>query len=502
MNKKLKEKIRESLSSVVPITVIVFLLSVSITPISTGATIMFLVGAVMLIVGMGFFSLGADTAMMPMGEALGAQIAQTSKTWLVVIAAFVIGIAITIAEPDLQILAGQVPAIPDAVLILTVGVGVGVFLVVAMLRVLFKVRLPVLLLVFYIGLFILAEFAPGDFISVAFDSGGVTTGPITVPFIIALGVGLSSLHEDASSQEDSFGLVALCSIGPIIAVLLLGIGYNPSESGYTSLEEVAVITTQDVAIQFARHLPEYAKEVILALAPICLFMLVFQLVTRKFSKRRLATMMIGFVYTLIGLTLFLTGVNVGFIPAGHLIGAELAMSEYSWLLIPVGMVIGYYIVVAEPAVHVLNKQVEEISRGAIPQKVLMRALSVGVAISLAFAMLRVLTGISLSWIVLPGYAIAITLTFFTPGIFIGIGFDSGGVASGVMTSTFVLPFAIGACETLGGNVLTDAFGVVALIAMTPLITIQLVGLIYAGNMKIAERRVAIIADDSDGVVEF
>jgi hypothetical protein len=505
MNKKLKEKILESLSSVMPITIIVFVLSSYAVPIPIGATIMFLAGASLLIVGMGFFSLGADIAMMPMGEAVGAQFMKTKKLWFVVITSFLIGFIVTAAEPDLQVLANQVPAIPDHVLIAAVALGVGIFLVIAMLRILFKVSLKYLLIGFYLFLFSISAFAPQDFLSVAFDSGGVTTGPITVPFIMALGIGLSAARSDKDSQDDSFGLIAICSIGPVLAVLLLGIGYNPSGAAYTPVELADIVTTKDVVAQYLLHLPIYLKEVLTALIPVCVFFLLFQAIFRHFSKKQLMTVGVGLVYTLIGLVLFLTGVSVGFIPVGHLLGSQIAAGEYKWALIPLGMIIGYYIVVAEPAVHVLNKQVEEISGGVISQKAMKLSLSIGVAVSLALSMLRILTGLSIFWLLIPGYAIALALTFFVPKMFTGIAFDSGGVASGPMTSTFLLPFAIGACESTGGNVLTDAFGVVAMVAMTPLITIQMLGLIYARQAKVAEVKEIVEAVDvgfADEIIDY
>jgi hypothetical protein len=398
-------------------------------------------------------------------------------------------------------LARQVPSIPDSVLIVTDALGVGLFLVLATLRVILGMKLSNMLFVLYIAVFIMAFFAPRSFVPVAFDSGGVTTGPITVPFIIAIGIGLSAMKGEGS-QDDSFGLVALCSIGPIIAVMILGIGYNPSDLSYSPLELVEVVTTRDVAIQFAEAVPFFFKEVMKALLPICIFFFVFQIVSRRFSGRQIQRICVGFVYAMIGLVTFLTGVNVGFIPVGHLLGTEIGSSVYKWWLAPIGMAIGYYIVAAEPAVHILNKQVEHISNGAISQRAMRLSLSLGVAISLAFAMLRILTGISVFWFLIPGYAIAIALTFLVPKIFIGIAFDSGGVASGPMTSTFLLPFAMGACEGVGGDVLSDAFGVVAMVAMVPLITIQLMGLVYGRQMRAAEEIESAGVTETDGIVEY
>ena len=490
MNQTLKEKIIESLTSVLPITLIVLLLSITITPLPAGTMMMFVTGAGLLIVGMGFFSLGTDMAMLPIGDGIGAEITKSRKLSLMLPIGFFIGAVVTIAEPDLTVLANQVPAISNPVLILTVAAGVGLFLVVAILRTVFRIPLSWMLVGFYLLVFLLAFLAPRDFVAVAFDSGGVTTGPITVPFIMALGIGMASIRSDEGSREDSFGLVALCSIGPVLAVLLLGIFYNPSTANYEPAAVPDVFTTADMANQFAAGFPTYLREVAVALAPILVFTLIFQLVSRRFRKRQGIRIGVGGLYTFIGLVLFLTGVNVGFMPAGHYIGQELAVSSYKWLLIPLGMIIGYFIVAAEPAVHVLNKQVEEITDGAIPQKSMQLCLSIGVAVSIGLAMLRILTGLSIFWLLIPGYALSIGLTFVVPKIFTGIAFDSGGVASGPMTATFLLPFAMGACESLGGDILTDAFGIVAMVAMTPLITIQLLGLVYKFQQKKAARQPA------------
>lgn len=497
MNKILREKIGEAVASVLPITSIVLALSVTVAPMPLGTVMMFLAGALLLVVGAGLFSLGADIAMMPLGEAMGARLGGSRRWPLVALVSLALGALITLAEPDLQVLADQVPAIPDAVLIFTVAVGVGAFLVLAMLRTRLGWPLSRLLAFFYPLVFLLAFLAPGDFIAVAFDSGGVTTGPITVPFLMALGVGMASLLRRRQSREDSFGLVALCSIGPILAVLLLSICYRPSTADYAGISVPDVFTTQDVARQFAAGLPAYAKEVGLALLPLAAVFALFQLACRSLHRRQLAQAGVGLVYTFLGLVLFLTGVNVGFMPAGHYLGSELAASSLRWLLLPVGFLVGWFIVTAEPAVHVLTHQVEEVSGGAISRRAMLRSLSMGVAVSVTIAMLRVLTGVSIFWFLIPGYALALGLMRFVPPIFTGIAFDSGGVASGPMTATFLLPFAMGACESLGSNLLTDAFGVVAMVAMTPLVTIQLMGFVYSRRANRAAGQT-----EGDEIVEY
>ena len=504
MNQVLREKVKEALSSVLPITFIILLLSVTITPMPLDMLVLFLVGTVMLILGTGLFSLGTDLAMTPMGEGIGAQLPKTKNIWLVCGVTFLIGLLITMAEPDLQVLANQVPSIPNSVLILTVALGVGSFFVIAILRTLFQIPLSRLLVIFYAAVFILSAFVPNDFVSVAFDSGGVTTGPITVPFIMALGVGVASIRADRGSQDDSFGLVALCSIGPILAVLVLGICFSGSDPSYTPITLPDVGDTRDVAMAFTASLPHYIKEVISALIPILLFCAVFQFAFRRFSNHQLRKIGVGFLYTFTGLAIFLTGVNVGFMPAGHYLGQQMAAMEHSWLLVPLSMIIGYFIVTAEPAVQVLNKQVATITNGGVSQRAMMLSLSLGVALSLGLSMVRVLTGISIYWLIIPGYVVAIGLTFVVPKMFTGIAFDSGGVASGPLTTTFLLPFAMGACEAAGGNILTDAFGIVAMVAMTPLITIQLLGLIYKlRTTRTAEVSVPVsVEDEDDEIIEI
>ena len=503
LNVKLKEKIRESLSAVLPITGIVLMLSIFLIPVELGSVVMFLTGALMLIVGMGFFQLGAEMAMTPLGEGVGVQISKMKKLLTVLLTGFLMGVIITVSEPDLQVLAGQVPSVPNMVLIMTVAVGVGLFLALAIVRIRYKISLSMLLIVCYLALILVSMFVPKEFLAVAFDSGGVTTGPMTVPFIMAMGVGLASVRSDKNAANDSFGLVALSSVGPILAVLILGCFFKPTEAAYTLTDVATVVTTQDVARVFAQGLPLYAREVLLSLVPILWVFLIFQWLTHRYHGLQIKRIIVGFGYTYIGLVLFLCGANVGFAPVGAYLGKELAGLSLRWILVPIGALIGYYIVKAEPAIQVLNHQVEAVTNGAISVKMMNRCMQIGVAASVGLAMLRVLTGISIQWFVIPGYIIALVLSRMVPDIFIGIAFDSGGVASGPMTSTFLLPLSIGVCEALGGNLMTDAFGVVALVALTPLIAIQLMGLVY--KLKTAKRTQTVpaaIADDCDMIVDL
>lgn len=501
-NELLLEKVYESVAAVLPITAIVLILSITLAPLTPATLTLFIFGAVLLVLGMGFFTLGAEMSMIPMGEGIGARMSKARHIVIPLAVCLILGIIITIAEPDLQVLAQQVPAIPNMTLILTVAMGVGIFLVIAEVRMLLKIPLSFLLLFFYALIFILSYFAPNSFVAVSFDSGGVTTGPITVPFIMALGIGMASVRSDKNSSTDSFGLISLCSIGPILSVLILGICYKPADAVYVPVQIGNLLTTRDAAREFAVGLPAYAKEVAAALVPIAVLFFLFQLIFRRFHSRQLIKIISGFVYTYIGLVLFLTGVNVGFMPAGQYIGSLIASGDGKWALIPIGMVIGYFIVKAEPAVQVLTKQVEDVTNGSITKKSISLSLSIGIALSVGLSMLRILTGLNVMWFLVPGYVLALVMTFFVPQIFTGIAFDSGGVASGPMTATFLLPLAMGACEAVGGNLMTDAFGMVAMVAMTPLCTIQILGLVNKIRMQMEKKRIQVLLEAEDTIMYF
>ena len=474
----LAEKLKEAAASVLPVTAIVAVLCLALVRVDVGLMLSFLLGSGFLILGMGLFTLGAELSMSRIGNLIGAKMTKSRKLWFILAVSFLLGVAITMAEPDLQVLATNVPAIDKTVLIVTVSVGVGLFLMLCMVRILFSVSLRLLLIVFYALLFLGAFLSDAGFLSVAFDSGGVTTGPMTVPFIMALGVGVASIRSDENAKADSFGLVALCSIGPVMAVMLLGAIYPTDTQADVGMVIGGFETTVELGGAYLRSLPTYMLEVAMALLPIFVFFLLFQVFSLRLRRLPLTKIVMGVGYTFLGLVLFLTGVNVGFSPLGYVLGKELVTSGLSALLIPLAMLMGWFIIDAEPAVHILNKQVEELTSGAISAKAMGLSLSVAVALANGLAMVRVLTGLPILYFLLPGYAVALGLSFFVPRTFTAIAFDSGGVASGPLTATFMLPLAMGACTALGGNVMTDAFGLVALVAMMPLITVQVMGGIY------------------------
>lgn len=487
------EKIKESAISVLPIVVIVALLCLLITPIQPSLLVAFLIGTLMIIVGMGLFTQGAETSMTVIGNRIGAALTKSKKLWLILIVSFVLGLAVTISEPDLQVLAETVPHIDNMVLIVTVGVGVGFFLTICMLRIFLGIKLRWLLLAFYGLVFVLAALADQNYLCIAFDAGGVTTGPMTVPFILALGVGVANMRSDRDAGSDSFGLVSLCSIGPILFVLILGFLY-PNADGVTSVTDVDWSSTTEIGMAYIKAIPHYLVETAVALLPIVAIFLIFQFFVLKMQARPFFKICWGVLFTYVGLVLFLTGVNVGFSSLGAVLGEALYEGWTKYLLIPLAMCLGWFIISAEPAVYVLEKQIESVSSGAIPGKAIKYSLSVAIAIAMGIAMLRVITGISIMWFVVPGYAIALILTFFVPDIYTAIAFDSGGVASGPMTATFMLQFLIGVCTAAGGNVLTDAFGIVATVAMMPLISIQIVGFIY-GRKQHTEAATETAPDD-------
>ena len=480
----INEKVKEAFSSVLPITLICLVLCFFVVPIESGAFLSFLLGAFLVVVGMGLFTLGADTAMTPIGEYVGTTVMRSKKIWVIVLVCFIVGVLVTISEPDLAVLATQLEQTIDKwTLILTVGVGVGVFLVIAFLRIVLRISLSYLLIGCYLAVFVLSFFVPQTFVPLAFDSGGVTTGPMSVPFIIAIGTGVASMRSDKSAENDGFGLTALCSVGPIISVMILGIIFKPESFAVTENAINPPAYSTQLLGDYLVALPHYMKEVGIALLPIVAFYFLFRIFGQKTEKNQVIRILIGVLYTYVGLVLFLLGVNVGFLPVGSYLGYALGNLDYNWIVVPIGMIIGYFVVAAEPAVHVLTKQVYEITSGSIPKKALSGSLMIGVAVSVGLAMLRIIFNIPILYFLIPGYLIALVLTFIVPNIFTAIAFDSGGVASGAMTASFLLPLALGVCKAVGGNVATEGFGLVAMVAMTPLIAIQILGLIYKIKMQ-------------------
>ncbi len=500
-------KIKEALVSALPVTAVVYLLALTpLVDFSATELITFTVGAVLLILGIGLFNLGADLAMTPMGVHMGSGLARQKKIGLLLAVCFIMGMLITVAEPDLKVLATQVGAVMNGtVLMYAVGVGVGAFLVISVMKIVFKKSLSHILMLFYMLLFALALMlvvsGNESLLPLAFDSGGVTTGPITVPFIMALGVGIANVLGDRKSKDSSFGLVALCSVGPVLAVLVLGIS---SKSGMDyQVPDYSV--SNDIFGAFARTFGSTAEEVAIALGMIVVCFMICQVLFLKLPKRRLLRIAVGVAFTYVGLVIFLTGVNVGFMPIGYKLGTALAEANH-WLLVGFGLVIGVLVVLAEPAIHVLNAQVEDVTGGLVSKKSMMLGLCIGVGSAIALSMIRIIFDFSLVYYIIPGYFISLALSLFVPPVYTAIAFDSGGVASGPMTSGFILPLVTGVCVAMQGTeaVLRDAFGVVAMVAMAPLITIQLLGFKGIVAERVNERRAMkkILDADDQQIINF
>ena len=507
MLKVLLSKCKEALVSVLPVTLIVVILHMTpLISLTDRELLIFLISSVFLVIGIGLFNLGADLAMTPMGEQVGSGLARSRKLWLLLTVCFVMGVLITVAEPDLSALASQVAEVMNGrLLIITVGIGVGLFLLLAVLKIVFHVSLSSLLMFFYMLLFALSSLlmvtGNEELLPLAFDSGGVTTGPITVPFIMALGVGIAATLGGKDAGENSFGLVALCSVGPILAVTALGL----SVRGDVSYRLPNYSVDAHLGSEFLPTVVGVVEEVALALGLIVAFFLILQFTFLHLPRKKLYQIAVGILYTFVGLVIFLSAVTVGFMPIGYSLGTMLADLP-SLLLIGFAFVLGLVVVLAEPAVHVLNKQVEGITDGTVSKKSMMIALSLGVGISIGLSVLRILLGFSVLYYLIPGYFISLGLSFFVPRLYTAIAFDSGGVASGPLTSTFILPFAVGVCAELQGvdSVMSCAFGVVAMVAMTPLITIQLLGFRAIVARKVRERIVMrrILDAEDEQIINF
>ena len=490
MLKVLLSKCKEATVSVLPVSLIVVILHMTpLIALTNFELMVFLISTLFLIIGIGLFNLGADLAMTPMGEQVGSGLARSRKLWLLLTVCFAMGLLITVAEPDLSVLAGQVKEVMnEKLLIITVGVGVGLFLLLAVIKIVFHVSLSSLLMFFYMLMFALASLLAvagnGALLPMSFDSGGVTTGPITVPFIMALGVGIAATLGGKDSSENSFGLVSLCSVGPILAVMALGL----SITGDVSYRLPDYSIEAHLGAAFVPTIVGVVEEVALALGLIVAFFLILQVTFLHLPRKKLYQIAVGIGYTFVGLVIFLSAVTIGFMPVGYRLGTMLAKLPAP-ALIGFAFVLGLVVVLAEPAVHVLNKQVETITDGTVSKRSMMIALSLGVGVSIGLSVLRIYLDFSILYYLIPGYFISLGLSFFVPRIYTAIAFDSGGVASGPLTSSFILPFAVGICADLWGadRVMSCAYGVVAMVAMTPLITIQLLGFRAIVARRVRER---------------
>ena len=495
------EKVKEACFSVLPIALIVLLMSFTICPLPNDIFIAFIIGTCLLIVGLGLFSLGAEMSMTRMGTHIGSNLTKSRNIPIIAIISLIVGVLITISEPDLHVLAGYTGS-QKLIFVLAVAVGLGIFLVIAVMRIIFNIKIKYLLLAGYgiiIALAVISYFKNPKFLAIAFDAGGVTTGAMSVPFVMSIGAGIAAISAQSGDDDSSFGLMAICSIGPIIAILLLGLLGGLDSLEYAAHPLPEFINSQGMALSFIKKVPSVIKDVLMGLVPIIIFFVIYQFCTVRVAKKEWLHISIGAIYTFLGMVLFLVGVNVGFMPVGSYLGSTLADGNLKYLVIPVGMVIGFCMTYAEPAVGVLEKQVEDATAGTIPKKILPLMMAIGVCLAAGLSMLRSLTGISIMPMLVIGYLIAVVLTFFCPSIFTSIAFDAGGVASGVMAATFLLPLSIGISTAMGAGsdeIMMNAFGTIALVAMTPTISIQILGIAF----KIKKHTAEVSAPDIDSEV--
>ncbi|MBR4270206.1 MAG: DUF1538 domain-containing protein [Clostridia bacterium] len=506
MHKGYLGKLKEATISIAPIMYIVLILACTLVPMSWEVVVQFLIAVALLIVGMSCFTLGADSSMIPIGESIGAFLSKTHKVWFMLLVGFLMGVVITIAEPDLMVLANQVSSINTWALVLAVGIGVGAFTVLSILRTLLRVPLNIVLTVAYVIIFILGFFVPPQFAPLAFDSGSVTTGPISVPFLIAFGLGIASVRSNKkTNSDDSFGLVALGSAGPILAVMILGLFVDNSTLSTTQATIINEPESfNDIVQSFLSVFPSSLTEVGIVLLPILVIFLLFQFFVLHLPFKKVLRIILGLLFVYGGIVMFFTGVNVGFLPVGNMIGSSLVAGEQNWYFVPIACVLGAVIALAEPAVHVLTHQVEVLTDGRIPAKTILVCVCIGVAVSLGLCALRVICQFSIWYVLVPAYVLAIILSFIVPHIFTGIAFDSGGVSTGAMATTFVLPLIMGACASLGLDTLIYGFGTLAFIAVTPLLTIQVLGLVVdiVNKRKLKAEENLIEKDAKVDIVEF
>ncbi len=501
------EKIKEACASVLPIALIILFLSFTVCPLPNKTFIAFIIGTVLLTVGLGLFSLGAELSMSRIGGHIGANLTKSRNIPIIAIIALTVGILITISEPDLHVLAGYTGE-QKMTFILAVAAGLGIFLVIAVMRIIFNVKFKYILIVGYgviLALSITAYIIDPTFLAIAYDAGGVTTGAMSVPFVMSIGAGIAAITSQNSDDDNSFGLMAVCSIGPIISILIMGLVGGFKDISYTPHAMPEFSNSQEMGLSFLSAAPSIIKDVLMGLLPIIAFFLIYQLFTVRVHKKELIQIFIGAGYTFVGMVLFLVGVNVGFMPVGSYLGETFANMSYSWIVIPVGIMIGFCMTYAEPAVGVLEKQVEDATSGIIPKKVLPMTMAIGVAVSAGIAMIRALTGVPILPFLVVGYVAAVALSFVCPSIFTSIAFDAGGVASGVMAATFLLPLSIGICSARGASpdeIMINAFGTIALVAMTPTISIQLVGLVYKAKLRHSEQLEAAADAEETSILEM
>jgi hypothetical protein len=482
-------KIKEVLFSVFPVATLVIILNFTISPIDTMVMYRFLIGSLLVIAGLTVFLLGVDIGITPLGDLTGTSLAKTNKLWIVLIAGVILGFFISIAEPGLMVLSNQVDLVTSGQIsgtsiLIIVSIGLAIMLALGLLRVFFNIPLYKILIVLYVIIFGLTLFASREFLAIAFDASGSTTGILAVPFILSLSVGISKLKKDSKAAEkDSFGLIAIASTGAIMSLLILDI-FTTTEQFSPGLN-LEILDSSSIIGPFISMIPVYLKASFLSILPLIVILLVLQVIYFKLKIRELRKLLTGFVFAFIGLLLFLIGVNGGFMDVGISLGNDLALLDNKAYIIIIGFILGATTILAEPAVYVLTHQIEDVTSGYVNRRAVLTALTIGIGFAVSLSVIRIFVAeIQLWHYILPGYIICLLMIFITPKLFVGIAFDAGGVATGPMTATFILAFIQGAANASeSADLMADGFGMIAMVAMTPIITLEALGVLFAIKSK-------------------
>ena len=507
MVKEILEEIKKSCFSVLPIYLLVmFLLLIRVISLTGLEILSFSLATIFVIIGISLFNYGAEHAMTPIGKRVGKGLTKQGKIWLLILVVFLFGFVITVAEPDLSVLALQTESVfPKTVLIVAIGVSVGFFLLLAILKILKKINLIRLLSVLYmIGFAMMALLAyqgKENMIALCFDSGGVTTGPMTVPFLMALGAGVASVLAQKSEKDASFGFIAFSSIGPVIAMLIMSL-FAKSELTY---ELANYELDSNFFLSYLKYLWEKTLSVGLSIALLLICFLIVDFLFLKIDQKKLLKLLGGLAFAYVGLVIFLAAVDAVYMGVGFKIGTELATSNVAVIII-IAFVIGALTVLAEPAIKILITQVEEMTNGLIKKRSMLIALAIGVGCAISLALIRIVFKFSILYIVIPGYILCFILAFFIPKIYTAIAFDAGGVASGPLTSSFILPIALGLCASLNSvnDILSYGFGIVSLVALSPLISIELLGVIsnVINRRKVRHEIKKVLREDDKVLISF
>ncbi len=506
-----KRKLFETSLAIVPVAIIIIVLNITVAPVPLSTALSFGLGSVFVILGLSIFLAGVDLAIVPSGSLIGAALTRTRNLPALLGVALVSGFIITLAEPNINVQGDLVEAVTQIItsraLVVSVSLGVGIFLALGMGRIILQIPYKLIVVLAYaLALFLASRVAP-MFVAIAFDSSGASTGPLTVPFFIALGLGVSSVRGGKKADDDSFGTTGIAAIGAILAITTLAFILSRGSNADATLaadyipEAFATLPTLENSAPFFtllrgacstlfRSFPFEAVSVSFSLGPLAILVIIFQLVLLHMPPAQMRRIVIGLIYAWIGLVLFFAGANTGFIPAGTALGQALGGPDKQWILIPLGCILGALIVTAEPAMWVLTTQVEEVSAGNIRKPVLLTTVAIGVATGVGLTMWRVIAGFNVWFLIAPTFLLAMALTFVTPKLFVSIAFDSGSVATGPISSTLILPLTLGAALASGGNPATDGFGLIAMIAVFPPISIQILGILFHAKERIMAKHAA------------